>query len=124
MKYVPVSLTEELVLNYSALPKELDGWRYYRCEYNSRARSCVKETHIYLPAGANPYVFDVLCDYWQEKKPAKRRKILREIIRELELTLHNTPASPTESQKATRIPSVRGLRIKECAPTIGGCGAK
>ena len=86
-KYVPVSLTEEFILNYSALPKELDGWRYYRCEYNGHAQSCVKETPIYLPPRADAYVIDLLFDFWQEKSHSKRRKSLHKIIQELERTL-------------------------------------
>ena len=80
MKYLPVGLVEQLVLNYSALPKELFGWRNYRIEYGGHAESCVREQVIYLPPGADSYVLELLIDYWQEPK----RKKLHLIIMELE----------------------------------------
>jgi hypothetical protein len=83
MKHVPVSLTEEMILNYKAVPPELDGWRYYRIEYGGHANSCFMERPIYLPPGANAYVFDMLFDLWQEKVPWNRRRIMEAIIREL-----------------------------------------
>jgi hypothetical protein len=72
MKYVPVSLTEEMILNYKALPKQLNGWRYYRIEYGGHAQDCFMERPIYLPPHADPYILDMLFELWQEQKPVKR----------------------------------------------------
>ena len=82
-KYVSVSLTEEFVLNYAAVPKELYGWRYYRIEMGGHAQSCFKEVPVWLPPHANAYVFDLLFDFWQATG-RQRRKILHDIIQELE----------------------------------------
>ena len=85
-KKVPVSLTEEFILNYSALPPELDRWRYYRCEYGGHAQSCFMECPIYLPPCVDAFIFDMLFDFWQSTG-RKRRKILHDIIQELESTM-------------------------------------
>ncbi len=83
MKHIHVSLTEEMVLNYKALPPELDGWRYYRIEYGGHAQSCFMERPIMLPRYADAYIFDLLFDFWQATgRP--RRKILHDIVQELE----------------------------------------
>ena len=79
MKYLPVGLVEQLVLNYSALPKELDGWRNYRIEYGGHAESCVREEVIYLPPRADAYVLELLIDYWQEPSRKKLHKIIMEM---------------------------------------------
>lgn len=84
MKYVPVSLTEEFILNYDALPKQLAGFRRYRIEYNGHAEACVKEQTIYLPRNADAFILDLLFDFWQARSPKSRRKILHDIIQELE----------------------------------------
>ena len=83
-KYIPVSLTEEFVLNYSALPKELNGWRYYRIEFGGCNESCFLERPVYLPPLANSFILDLLFDFWQTSTRNKRKKILHEIIKELE----------------------------------------
>ena len=82
-KYVPVSLTEEMVLNYKALPPKLNNWRRSRIEYGGHAQSCFMEQIIYYPPNANTYVIDLLFDFWQEKVQTKRAKILEEIVVEL-----------------------------------------
>ena len=86
-KKVPVSLTEEFILNYSAIPKELNNWRYYRIEYGGHAQSCFMERPVYLPPGADAYMFDLLFDFWQTFTIDERRRILDEIIQELESTM-------------------------------------
>lgn len=86
-KYVPVSLTEEFVMNYGALPPELDGWRYYRVEYGGPNECCFKEMPVYLPPRADAYIFDLLFDFWQSGTRRGRRKILHEIIQEMERNL-------------------------------------
>ena len=91
MPYVPVSLTEEFVLNYSAVPKELNHWRYYRIELGGPNECCFKEVPIWLPAHADAFVLDLLFDFWQSTG-RKRYKILHEIIQELE------SAMPTKSE--------------------------
>ena len=90
-KYVPVSLTEEMILNYAALPPELDGWRYYRIEYVGPNECCFMERPVYLPPCVDAFIFDLLFDFWQSTGRA-RRKILHEIIQELE------SAMPTKSE--------------------------
>ena len=84
MKHIHVSLTEEMVLNYKALPPELDGWRYYRVEYGGPNECCFMEKPIWLPLHANAFIFDLLFDFWQESRPRSRRKILHKIVQELE----------------------------------------
>ena len=83
-KNVPVSLTEEGVMNYSALPPELDGWRYHRIEYGGPNEYCFMERPVMLPPRADAYIFDLLFDLWQASRGTKRRKILHHIIEELE----------------------------------------
>jgi hypothetical protein len=83
-KYVDVGLTEEFILNYSALPTQLDGWRYHRIEYGGCNESCFMERPIYLPRFANSYVIEMLFDYWQTKGNKAKRKKLHRIIMELE----------------------------------------
>ena len=85
-KKVPVSLTEEFILNYSALPEEFNHWRYYRLEYGGHAMSCFAERSVMLPPFADAYIFDMLFDFWQSTGRA-RRKILHDIIQELESTM-------------------------------------
>ncbi len=82
-KYVPVSLTEEFILNWSAVPPELYGWRYYRIEYGGPNECCFMERPVYLPPRADAFIFDLLFDFWQTRGKG-RRKILHDIIRELE----------------------------------------
>lgn len=53
---IAVSLVEEMILNYSALPPEFDGWRRYRIEYLSDERIYqFHEETIYLPPGFDAY---------------------------------------------------------------------
>lgn len=53
---IRVSLVEEFILNYSALPKQFDGWRRYRIEYlSSDAAYDIHEETIYLPPQADAY---------------------------------------------------------------------
>jgi hypothetical protein len=82
-KFVPVSLTEESVMNYDALAPELYGWRYFRVEYGGCNECCFMERPIWLPPMADAYIFDLLFDFWQSKR-TKRRKLLHQIIQELE----------------------------------------
>ena len=85
-QYVPVSLTEEFVMNYAAVPKELYGWRYYRIELGGPNECCFKEVPIWLPPHADAFILDLLFDFWQSTgKP--RRKILHKIIQEMERSL-------------------------------------
>ena len=86
-KYVPVSLTEEFIMNYSALPPELNGWRYYRIEYGGHAESCFMERPVMLPPMANAYIFDLLFDFWQATTRNKRTNLLHQITQELERAL-------------------------------------
>lgn len=61
------SLTEEMIMNYSALPPSLKGWRRYRIEYGFEC-SCPEET-IYLP----PWVdADRIEDILNEPHPNSR----------------------------------------------------
>lgn len=83
-QYVSVSLTEEAVLNYSALPPELDGWRYYRVEYGGHGCHCIMERPVMLPPVSDAYIFDLLFDFWQATTRKKKKKISRQIIEELE----------------------------------------
>lgn len=47
---VSLSLTEEFILNYDALPPQFKGWRRYRIEYQSDdAINDIWEETIYLP---------------------------------------------------------------------------
>ncbi len=49
---IEVSLVEEMILNYAALPPEFYGWRRYRIEYLSDERAYdFHEETIYLPPG-------------------------------------------------------------------------
>lgn len=80
--YVPVSLTEEFVMNYSAVPKELNGWRYHRIEMGGHAASCFKEVPVWLPPSANPFILDLLFEFWQAKGK-KKADLLAEIVVEL-----------------------------------------
>lgn len=81
--YVPVSLTEEMVLNYSALPPELDGWRYYRIEYGGHGCHCIMERPVMLPPRADAYIFDMLFDFWQTENRRTRKKKFGKICMEL-----------------------------------------
>jgi hypothetical protein len=45
-----ISTTEEAVLNYGALPPEMDGWRYYRIEYQGKAAFPYEMGYLYVPA--------------------------------------------------------------------------
>ena len=84
-RYVPVSLTEEAVLNYGALPPELNGWRYYRIEYGGHGCHCIMERPVMLPPMSDAYIFDLLFDFWQSTAHRRsKRKIMRKIIEELE----------------------------------------
>jgi hypothetical protein len=85
-KKVSVSATEEMIMNYSALPPELDGWRRFRLEYGGHAEACFKEQTIYTPPRSDGYIFDLLFDFWQATGKA-RRKILHKIIQEMERNL-------------------------------------
>lgn len=105
MKYVPVSLTEEFILNYSALPEELNNWRYYRIEYNGHAEACVMERPIMLPRFADAYIFDLLFDHWQEKSRSKRRKSLHKIILELERGMAWMDKTDGADKRNTEIPA-------------------
>jgi hypothetical protein len=86
-KYVSVSLTEEGVLNYSAVVPELNGWRYYRVEYGGPNTDCFMERQLWLPQMADSYIFDLLFDFWQAKTHNQRKKLQRKIIQELERSL-------------------------------------
>ena len=90
-KEVYVSLTEEWVMNPSAMPKGLEDWRYYRIEYGGHAESCVKELPIYLPMRADAYILDLLFEFWQAEnraemavKAAEIMAVMKEQIRRAE----------------------------------------
>lgn len=46
---IPVDATEEMILNYDALPKQLNGWRRYRIEYGGCNEDCFMEQILYVP---------------------------------------------------------------------------
>ena len=85
-KPIPISTTEEFILNWDAVPKELYMWRYYRLEYGGCNEDCFLERPIYLPPQADSCVLELLFDFWQAKK---KRKILHRIIQELERVCAN-----------------------------------
>ena len=85
-KPIPISTTEEFILNWDAVPKELYMWRYYRLEYGGCNEDCFLERPIYLPPQADSYILELLFDFWQAKK---KRKILHKIIQELERVCAN-----------------------------------
>lgn len=82
-KYLPVSLTEELILNYAALPPQFEGWRRYRVEFGGCNECCIKETPIYLPMCADSYILDLLFDFWQEEDAKKKKRLIGKILNEL-----------------------------------------
>jgi hypothetical protein len=86
-KYVPVSLTEQFILNYAALPPEFDSWRYYRVEYGGCNEDCFKEMPIFLPPAADPEIIELLFELWQARTHNRRKKIKHKIIEELEIYL-------------------------------------
>ena len=51
-------LTEEMILNYDALPPSLAGWRRFRIEYGFEC-SC-PEGLIYLPPNADPDAIEAI----------------------------------------------------------------
>jgi hypothetical protein len=51
---INISLTEEMVLNPSALPEQLRDWRMYRIEYGGPNEDCIWEGRIMLPASCSP----------------------------------------------------------------------
>jgi hypothetical protein len=85
--YVSVSATGEGVMNYAALPPELNGWRRSRLEYGGHAEQCFMEKIIYYPPGGNDYIFDLLFDFWQATTRNKRQNLLHQITQELERSL-------------------------------------
>ena len=85
-KYVSVSAVGECIMNYKALPPELDGWRRCRLEYGGHAEQCFMEQIVYFPPAGNDYIFDLLFDFWQANK-GQRRKKLHDIVQELERSL-------------------------------------
>lgn len=84
--FVDVGLIEQIIMNYSAVPPEFgvpgNEWRNYRIEYGGHAESCFMERVIYLPRLSDPYVIELLFEFWQSKK-GRRKKILHTIIEEL-----------------------------------------
>ena len=48
-KYVSVETVEEFILNYGALPPEMDSWRCYRLEYFGNGPYDIFEVHLYVP---------------------------------------------------------------------------
>lgn len=66
----PVSLTEEMILNYEALPKFMEGWARYRIEYGFEC-SC-PEGLIYLPQSADRDRLEHVLNSMMRKKDAKR----------------------------------------------------
>jgi len=54
------SLTEEMILNYAALPPSLNGWRRFRIEYGFEC-GCPEET-IYLPPTVTHEQLDLIED--------------------------------------------------------------
>ncbi len=73
MKKLDVSLTEEMILNYAALPEELYGWRRYRIEYGGCNESCIHEETIYLPPYADFNVIEHIMRQGQKLKRDKSR---------------------------------------------------
>lgn len=57
---LPISITEEAVLNPDALPEALRDWRFYRIEYGGPNESCLWEGKILLPRSADPRVVETL----------------------------------------------------------------
>lgn len=66
---IPVDATEEMILNYSALQHQLDGWRRYRIEYGGCNEDCFMEQILYVPPR---FDIDRLLDLFAEaQKPEK-----------------------------------------------------
>jgi len=61
-----ISTTEEMILNYKALPPEMDGWRRYRIEYGGHAEACIKECVIYVPPKFDIMALEKLFEDCQE----------------------------------------------------------
>jgi len=84
-EYVDVGLTEEFVLNYKALPPQLDGWRYFRIEYGGCNEACFMERPIYLPRYADSYVIELLFKFWQETDYDIKAQLFKNIVKELNI---------------------------------------
>jgi hypothetical protein len=64
-----ISTVEEFILNYKALPPEMDGWRRYRIEYGGHAESCIKECVIYVPPRFDIMALERLFEECQDDEP-------------------------------------------------------
>jgi len=71
MEYVYAALTEEVIMNYDALPKALNGWKMYRVEYGGFNESCIMEKMIYLPPFADPHDIEKILRTGQKPKRYK-----------------------------------------------------
>lgn len=91
---VYVSLTGEIVLNPSALPEKLRGWRRYRIEYGGHAECCVKELPIYLPMCADAYLIDLLFEFWQADTVFEMAIKAADIARELKAAIKRKHSNP------------------------------
>jgi hypothetical protein len=57
-KYVSISTTEEMILNFDGLPKQFNGWRRYRIEYLNEFGHSFHEETLYVPPGFDIEAFD------------------------------------------------------------------
>jgi hypothetical protein len=48
-KRLYVEVTEEMIMNYDALPPEMKDWQRFRIGYGGGFENCLLETVIYLP---------------------------------------------------------------------------
>jgi len=55
-----VTTTEEFILNYAALPKEFEDWRYYRIEYYGDGPYAIKECSFFAPPWFDRDTFEKL----------------------------------------------------------------
>jgi hypothetical protein len=91
---LPVSLTEEMVMNTAYMPRGMKTWRYFRIEYGGCNESCIKELPIYLPPNADAYVIDLLFDFWQAENKVEMAEKAAEIAGILKGQIgrkHDTP---------------------------------
>jgi hypothetical protein len=65
---INISLTEEMIMNPSALPKQLRKWRMYRIKYGGPNESCIWEGRVMLPPNVDPAEFDEFMMKLQDRK--------------------------------------------------------
>ena len=70
-----ISFTEEMILNYDALPEKMYGWRRYRIEYGFEC-SCPEGT-VYLPPDVDADKLEDFINALVEKKNNEPTKNVR-----------------------------------------------